>query len=104
MERWARSMIRFRWAVLGVWIVLVVVAGAASAGLNDLLTNRFVLPGAESERAAHVLEDHFGQKPEGAFSVVVQGRPGSADSLVAPTRRAAQRAANALETGQLVEV
>jgi RND superfamily putative drug exporter len=104
MERWARSMIRFRWAVLGVWIALVVVAGAASAGLNDLLTNRFVLPGAESEKAAKVLEDHFGQKPEGAFSVVVQGRPGSADSLVAPTRRAAARAADALETGQLVDV
>src|SRR5918992_600915 len=103
MERWTRSMIRFRWAVLGVWIALVVVAGAASAGLNDLLTNRFVLPGAESERAAHVLEDHFGQKPEGAFSVVVQGRPGSADSLVAPTRRAAARAGDALETGQLVD-
>jgi putative drug exporter of the RND superfamily len=104
MERWAQSMIRFRWAVLAVWIVLVVVAGAASAGLSDLLTNRFVLPGAESEKAAHVLEDHFGQKPEGAFSVVVQGRPGSAESLVAPTRRAAARAANALETGQLVDV
>src|SRR5918998_4762892 len=98
MERWTRSMIRFRWAVLGLWIALVVVAVAASAELNDLLTNRFVLPGAESERAAHVLEDHFGQKPEGAFSVVVKGAPGSAESLVAPTRRAAQRAAGAPET------
>jgi RND superfamily putative drug exporter len=104
MERWARSVIRLRWAVLAAWIVLVAVAGAASSGLPDLLTNRFVLPGAESEKAAKVLEERFGQKPEGAFSVVVQGSPGSAQSLLAPTRRAAARAAGALETGQLVEV
>ena len=104
MERWSRSVIRLRWVVLAAWIVLVAAAGTASAGLPDLLTNRFVLPGAESEKAAKVLEEHFGQKPEGAFSVVVQGSPGSAQSLLAPTRRAAARAADALETGQLVDV
>jgi uncharacterized membrane protein YdfJ with MMPL/SSD domain len=104
MGRWSRMIIRFRWAVLAAWIVAVLAAGVASAGLSDLLTNRFVLPGAESEKAAKVLEEHFGQKPEGSFSVVVQGAPGSAESLVTPTRQAAARAAKALETGQLVEV
>jgi RND superfamily putative drug exporter len=104
MERWAHTMIRFRWAVLAAWIVAVIAAGAASSGLSDLLTNRFVLPGAESEKAAKVLEEHFGQKPEGSFSVVVQGRPGSAQSLIAPTRQAGARAAKALDTGQLVDV
>src|SRR5688572_7675945 len=104
MARWSRTMIRFRWAVLGAWIVLFVASGVASSGLSDLLTNRFVLPGAESEKAAKVLEEHFGQKPEGAFSLVVQGKPGGAQSLIAPTRRAAARAAGALDTGQLVDV
>jgi uncharacterized membrane protein YdfJ with MMPL/SSD domain len=104
MGTWARTMIRFRWAVLGAWIVLVVVSGMASSGLNDLLTNRFVLPGAESEKAGKILEDHFGQKPEGSFSVVVQGRPDSASSLVSPTRAAATRAAAELPTGKVVAV
>src|SRR5918998_5363480 len=104
MGRWANQVIRFRWWILAAWVVAVLAAGFASAGLSDLLTNRFVLPGAESEKAAKVLEEHFGQKPEGSFSVVVKGRPGSADGLVAPTRRAAQRAAGALETGKLVDV
>ncbi|HEX2287119.1 MAG TPA: MMPL family transporter, partial [Gaiellaceae bacterium] len=97
-------MIRFRWAVLGAWIVLLVTAGAASSGLSDLLTNRFVLPGAESEKAGQILEQHFGQKPEGSFSLVVQGRPGTAQTLIAPTRAAAARAAEELPTGKLVEV
>jgi putative drug exporter of the RND superfamily len=98
----ARRMIRCRWAVLAVWLVLVAVTGAVSTGLSDLLTNRFVLPGAESERAGDLLERHFGQKPEGAFSIVVQGPPGSAQRLVAPTEAAARRAAGALPTGRAV--
>ena len=98
----ARTMIRFRWAVLAVWLVLFVVSGAAASGLSDLLTNRFVLPGSESEATADTLEEHFGQKPEGGFSVVVQGPPGSAQGLVEPTLAAATRAAEALPTGRVV--
>ena len=96
MEQLARTMIRFRWFVLAAWLVVVVASGMASAGLNDLLTNRFVLPGSESEKAGDILKDSFGQQPEGSFSVVVKGKPGSASSLVEPTRAAASRAAAAL--------
>ena len=102
MAALARTMIRFRWAVLAVWLVLFVVSGAAASGLSDLLTNRFVLPGSESETTADTLEEHFGQKPEGGFSVVVQGPPGSAQGLVEPTLAAATRAAEALPTGRVV--
>jgi putative drug exporter of the RND superfamily len=104
MGSWARTMIRFRWVVLAAWIALVVISGIASSGLNDLLTNRFVLPGAESEKAGKILEERFGQKPEGSFSVVVQGRPDSANSLVEPARAAATRAAAELPTGKVVAV
>ncbi|HEV2712485.1 MAG TPA: hypothetical protein VGU26_05245, partial [Gaiellaceae bacterium] len=97
-------MIRFRWVVLATWIVLVVIAGMASAGLSDLLTNRFVLPGAESEKAGQILERNFGQKPEGSFSLVVEGKPGAAQALLAPTRAAADRAAGELPTGKVVGV
>jgi RND superfamily putative drug exporter len=99
MASLARTMIRFRWAVLAVWLVLLVVSGAVSSGLSDLLTNRFVLPGAESERAGEVLEQRFGQRPEGSFSIVVQGPPGSAQELRAPAEAAARRAAEKLPTG-----
>jgi uncharacterized membrane protein YdfJ with MMPL/SSD domain len=104
MGAWARTMIRLRWAVLAAWLVLLVTAGAASSGLPDLLTNRFVLPGAESEKAGEILEQHFGQKPEGSFSLVVQGKPGRAQSLIAPTRAAATRAAAELPTAKVVDV
>jgi putative drug exporter of the RND superfamily len=104
MARWARTMIRFRWAVLAVWIVAFLAAGAASSGLSDLLTNRFVLPGSESDKARSVLGDHFGQKPEGSFSIVVKTSEGGAPALVPRTQAAAVRAAKALPTGQVASV
>ena len=55
MERLAHNLIRFRWFVLGGWIAVVVIGGGISTGLSSLLSNRFVLPGAESEQAADIL-------------------------------------------------
>jgi uncharacterized membrane protein YdfJ with MMPL/SSD domain len=104
MARWARTMIRYRWAVLAVWVVAVLAAGAASSGLSDLLTNRFVLPGAESDKARNILEQHFGEKPEGSFSFVVQDTSGDAAALVPKVRQSAERAAHALPTGKLASV
>ena len=100
MAAWARTMIRFRWAVLAVWIVAILAAGAASAGLSDLLTNRFALPGAESEKAASILKDRFGQKPEGAFTIVVTTPPGKAQALLPQVSAAGERAASKLPTGR----
>jgi RND superfamily putative drug exporter len=104
MARWARTMIRFRWAVLAVWLVAVLAAGAASSGLSDLLTNRFVLPGAESDKARNILQQNFGQKPEGSFSLVVKGSSGDAATLVPTVKQAAERAAHALPTGKVASV
>jgi putative drug exporter of the RND superfamily len=104
MGAWARTMIRFRWLVLVGWIVIVVISGIASSGLADLLTNRFVLPGAESEKAGDILEQRFGHQPDGTFSLVVRGAPGSAQALIQPTRAAAERAADALKTGRVAGV
>jgi len=105
MARWARTMIRFRWAVLTVWLVAIVAAGAASSGLAGLLTNRFALPGSDSERAADILKSRFGEKPEGSFSLVARSTGGeSAVALVPQLRAAAERAAEKLPTGQVAEV
>ena len=88
MERWTRAMIRYRWWVAGIWAALFLVSGYAASGLSDLLTNRFTLPGTDTARADSILEDHFGQKTVGSFTVVVKGEPGSAEQLLPTVRRA----------------
>jgi RND superfamily putative drug exporter len=97
-------MIRYRWAVAGVWAVAVVLSVLAMSGLSDLLTNRFSLPGTDTERAETILQDHFGQRSTGSFSVVVKGAPGSAERLVPIVRDRAAKAAAELPTGKLAGV
>ncbi|MET1008578.1 MAG: MMPL family transporter, partial [Gaiellaceae bacterium] len=104
MERWTRRMIRYRWAVLGVWAVVLAVSLVATSGLADLLTNRFTLPGTDTARAERILEDHFGQKTTGSFTIVVRGEPGSAQELVGPVGAAAARASAVLPTSEVVSV
>jgi RND superfamily putative drug exporter len=104
MERWTRTMIRHRWIVLGSWLVLVAACGAASAGLTDLLTNRFTLPGTDTARAEDILEERFNQKSTGTFTLVVQSDTRSAESLVPVVRQAAERASDELPTSKVASV
>src|SRR5919109_3128098 len=104
MERWTRTVIRHRWIVLGAWLAVVVASGMASAGLSDLLTNRFTLPGTDTKRAEDILEEHFGQKSTGSFPLVVQGESRSAESLLPAVRRAAERASDELPTSKVASV
>jgi putative drug exporter of the RND superfamily len=104
LERWTRTVIRYRWWVVGIWAVIFLAGGYATSGLSALLTNRFTLPGTDTDRAEKVLEQHFGQKTTGSFSVVVKGAPGSAEQLLPIVRERAAKAAKKLPTGQLAGV
>ncbi len=101
MERWTRFVLRHRWVALGVWVVALVVAGWGSSQLGDLLTNRFSLPGTDSQRAEQILEDHFGQRSVGSFTLVVKAE-GGVEPLLPEIEAAAERAARELPTGRFV--
>jgi putative drug exporter of the RND superfamily len=103
MERLTRLVLRHRWPVLAAWAVIFAASAVASSGLSDLLTNRFVLPDTDTHRAEGILEDHFGQRSTGSFTVVASG-DGNAAALVSEVRLAARRAAAVLPTGRLVSV
>jgi RND superfamily putative drug exporter len=103
VEGLARFVLRHRWLVLATWLVVFLVAGFASSKLSDLLTNRFTLPGTDSERVELILQDHFGQRSTGSFTMVVE-KQGNARELVPQVRVAARKAASALPTGRLVAV
>ena len=103
MEGLTRFVLRHRWLVLVAWTIVFSICGVASAQLSGLLTNRFTLPGTDTHRAERILEEQFGQRTTGAFTVVVRGE-GDAEALVPQVRVAAERAAAELPTGQLVTV
>jgi putative drug exporter of the RND superfamily len=96
MVRLADAMRRARYVVGAVWLIaaalsLAAVNGAFGTKLNDLLSNRFDLPGTESGRARTLLAEHFGQRPDSGYTIVFSGD-------IAPTaqRSALKRAASVL--------
>ena len=103
MERLTRLVLRHRVAVLGAWFVVFGVCGLASTQLSELLTNRFTLPGTDTRRAEEILEERFGQRSTGSFTVIALG-DGNARALVPEVRAAAERAAAELPTGRVVSV
>src|SRR3954449_10408755 len=70
MERWTRLVLRFRWPILAGWVVVLLAGGFAFTHLSSLLSNEFTVPGTDSERARTILERHFDDRSDGAFTVV----------------------------------
>jgi uncharacterized membrane protein YdfJ with MMPL/SSD domain len=98
-------MIRYRWAVIAAWVVALVVSFMAMSGLSALLTNRFSIPGSDTDRAEQVLKNDFGQRSDGSFQIVVQAAPGgSAAALEPAATAAAKRATAVVPTSKLVAV
>ncbi|HEY5052879.1 MAG TPA: MMPL family transporter [Solirubrobacterales bacterium] len=91
MERWTRAVIANRKKVLVAWLVLFALGGYGASHLGDLLSNRFSVPGSESERGLDLLKERFNERGDGAFTLVLQSRrsivaarPRGADGPPAP--------------------
>ena len=105
LEAWTRRIIRHRRLVIAAWLVLLVLGGAATSSIGDLLTNRFSVPGSEAENGRQVLSKRMGEKGDGDFTLVVQSTSGPAGArapaFVARAEAAGRRAASAVKGGKV---
>jgi putative drug exporter of the RND superfamily len=91
---------RLRWPIVGAWLVVILVGFWASGRLSSLQSNVFTVPGTDSEHVRSVLQRHFGDRSDGAFTVVFRV-PDTADPATrARLQRVVDRAARAIPTGQ----
>src|SRR4051794_40732028 len=92
MIRWTGFVIAHRKRIVAVWLVLFVLGGIAAANVGDLLSNRFSVPGAESERGLDLLKDRMGDRSDGSFTLVATGVDTPADhaAFVAAARPGAR--------------
>src|SRR4051812_5421403 len=97
MIRWTGFVIAHRKRIVAAWIVLFLLGGYAAANVGDLLSNRFSVPGAESERGLNLLKDRMGDRSDGAFTLVATGVDTPADRAV--FEAATRRGARAVEVG-----
>ncbi|HEY3189683.1 MAG TPA: MMPL family transporter, partial [Solirubrobacteraceae bacterium] len=84
--------------ILAGWLVLLVLGGYATANLGGLLTNRFSVPGSDSERGLTLLKDHMNDRSDGAFTLVATGVGSRAEAVA--VEAAARRGAHAIEGGK----
>jgi putative drug exporter of the RND superfamily len=89
-------MLRNRWLVVAVWLVVLLAGGYSNSKLSALLSNTFTMPGTDSERARTILKNHYGDRSDGSFTVVFRV-PSSAD----PSLRTRLQAALAHAAGQV---
>ena len=71
LERWTRAVVRRRFAVIVVWITLVILGIFAGSHLNNHLTTSLTVPGSESAKAGEILDVHFQENTEGTFTVLL---------------------------------
>jgi RND superfamily putative drug exporter len=71
LERWTRAVVRRRFAVISVWILLVILGIFAGFDLNNHLTTSLTVPGSESAKAGKILVEHFQENTEGTFTVLL---------------------------------
>src|SRR6187200_155794 len=98
MSRWTGYVIAHRRRVIAAWLVLFVLGGFAAANLGGLLSNRFSVPGSESENGLNLLKDHMGDRSDGSFTLVAGGVDNAADRQA--VQAAAQRGAQAIVGGK----
>jgi len=98
MIRWTGFVIAHRKRIVACWLVLFVLGGWAAANLGGLLSNRFSVPGSESERGLNLIKDHMGDRSDGAFTLVATGVDSAADR--ATVRAATRRGAGVVKGGK----
>ena len=103
LERWTRTVLRFRTIVLVCWLVVLAAGSLGASALPQLLSNSYAVPGTESERARTLLARQFGEQPEGTFIAVFEVTR-SSKVLEAELHRRLQRAAVLVPTGRAREL
>ncbi|MDX6555935.1 MAG: trehalose monomycolate/heme transporter [Miltoncostaeaceae bacterium] len=59
LERHGRRMARFRWAVIPLFVLLLVLAVPVAGRLGGVTTSETSLPGSEGQRGLELIERHF---------------------------------------------
>jgi putative drug exporter of the RND superfamily len=91
---------RLRWPIVAVWLAVLVAGFWASGRLSALQSNVFSVPGTDSERVRSTLQRQFGDRSDGAFTVVFRVSDAVDSATQARLQRLVDRAARAVPTGR----
>ena len=81
LDTWTYRVVRYRYAVVLIWIALSLAGLLAGTKLDALLTTSLEIPGSQSAQAARILTDHFDENTEGTFTVIYQFKNATAGEI-----------------------
>jgi putative drug exporter of the RND superfamily len=87
--------------VLVAWAAILASGVAAAVVLPGRLATSFAVPGTESQRAQTILQQHFGERQDGTFTVVFRVRRSSDRTLRRRLRHELEAAASVVPTGHV---
>src|SRR6478735_606522 len=70
LERVTRRVLRFRYVVVAFWLAVLLAGAVTSLHLRPLLANGFGVPHSDSQIAARILTQHFGDRSDGEYLLV----------------------------------
>src|SRR5688572_1866316 len=82
LYRWGAFAVRNRWKVLGGWIAFLVVFGGIAFALQGTFSDRFTIPGADSQKAYDLLQERFPAQSGDTATIVFNSESGITDPEV----------------------
>jgi len=77
MKRWARFMYRYRWMVIGLWVVGFIGLQVASSAAGSAYNDKFSLPNVDSTRAFEILQKQFPTDSNSSLQIVFKAKTGT---------------------------
>lgn len=102
LERWTRGVIRYRSAVIALWLILILLGLLAGSRLNEHLTTSLAVPGTESAKADEILANRFKENIEGTFTIIVKFKNATKAEISAMEAKIAV-AASAIPTAKVTQ-
>src|SRR5438552_8411514 len=84
LERWARTAYRWRWRVLGAWVLVLAGLTAANFLLGGTFVSEFRVPGAESQHARDLLAERFPARSGDTSDLVFEAPDGVRSATARP--------------------
>lgn len=79
---WGKAVVKFRWLIIGVWVVLLIVGGIFAAQLGSLLTGGgWGVPHSSSNHAYELISENFETRKSTSLSFVMHHEKHEIDSI-----------------------
>jgi RND superfamily putative drug exporter len=103
MANWTKAIIKHRFKVLILWLIVIIIGGFAATNLNQHLTTSLTVPTSDSAKAQDILLENFGENLEGSFTIFYKFKEAS-DPEIADFKLKISEAVAEIPTARITQI